>query len=178
MWLGILINIILYAILIIVIIQDFKTRTIVWWSPILLLLIGIVIHYKHCSEFNIHYILINLTFFLIQLLGLTLYFSWKKKKWINITKEYFGLGDVLFLIPLCLLFTPINLIIFFVVSLIITLISSFIYLFINKKNLNFTIPFAGIIAICFLLKEGINLIVRTSNFDDFFILNYLINTSL
>jgi len=171
MWTDILLKVLLNLVLILIIIQDFKTRTIIWWSPLVLFVISLSIHYRYFEGFNFPYILTNLGFIFVQLLGLTLYFSWKKRKWVNIMIDFFGLGDILFLIPLCFIFTPINFILFFIISLLFILILSLIYQLKIKDKSNFTIPFAGMMAISLMINQ----FITKNTFDDFSILNQFIN---
>jgi len=104
--------------LLFIIYEDFKYRAIHWiW---LVVFIGLIIGLLPIEPITV---LVNLALIGFQLLGLTLYFSLKEKKFINIVNQFLGIGDILFFIPLCFLFTPENLIWFFVCSLIFTLLA-------------------------------------------------------
>jgi hypothetical protein len=142
--------------LLIIIYQDFKNRTI-WWGLIPLLTVVIAIIGFHTIN---HYLwriwLVNGLFFSLQLLVLTIYFSVKNKQLINITNKQLGLGDILFFIPLSGFFSLSKLIPF----LIIILLGSIIAVLILPKHRQ-NIPLAGVIAvglIVVLILEWLNMI--------------------
>jgi len=100
-----------------VIYEDFKYRAIHWiWIASLLLLVLWI------YPINWTYSGLNLLFLGLQLALLSIYFSIKNRKWINLFKEYLGIGDVVFFIPLCFIFSPVNQILFFIITLIFSLI--------------------------------------------------------
>ena len=104
--------------LLFIIYEDFKYRAIHWvWLVLFTLLI---LFFK---PLILPHIIINFLLVGIQLLGLTVYFSLKSRKLINITKDFLGIGDILFFLPLTMLFTPENFIWFFICSLLFTLFS-------------------------------------------------------
>lgn len=140
--------------LIIIIIQDFKTRTIVWWTIFVFLIASVLIHYKHYKGFSLNEILINLIFFFFQIGGLWIYFSLKMNKIANLTKSYLGIGDILFFIPLSFLFSAVNLVIYFIFSLVLTLIISYFYRY--KVKSIFTIPLAGVLSITLMFIRIFN----------------------
>lgn len=92
----------------------------------------------------------NLLFITSQLLLLTLYCSIKEGKVVNIADRYLGWGDILFLVPLCCLFTTIWLLPFYLFSLIAVLAVFLIYQLL-KKDKNITVPLAGGQAICLIV---------------------------
>ncbi len=120
--------------------EDFRYRAIHWvWLLMLLLLIG------WYTPFNGAYLLINIGLLSIQWLGLTIYFSLKEGRMTNIINNYLGIGDLLFFIPLCLLFSPINLLVFFVASLSSGL--GFVgFANLINRPINQNVPLAGIMA--------------------------------
>jgi len=128
-----------------IIYEDFKFRAIHWYWLVLILMIG----FWH-FDFHLEQSLINLSLLLIQFLVLTCYFSFKEKKWINITDKYLGLGDLLFFIPLALFFSPVNFLLFFVGSIIGTLMLMLCLKIVTKQILE-TIPLAGFQSIFLLL---------------------------
>lgn len=88
-------------------------------------------------------------FLLVQLLVLWLYFYIKYRKSVNLTDGYLGWGDILFLLAVCFYLSPVNYIMFYVVSLIV----SISYALIARslvKNREQTIPLAGIQALLFV----------------------------
>lgn len=139
---NLILLIILIALLIVIVFQDFKWRAISWFILPLLL---ITIITKALSDIDLKELMINsginLLIVLINLLGVTLLISFKEKRLTNIIDNYLGLGDILFFIILCTLFSPINFILFFLGSiLLITLIYGLISLIKQKQVL---IPLAG-----------------------------------
>jgi len=133
-----------------IIIEDFKDRAIWWgWIPVLIITsLGIAISEISLSTLS-YFFGMNILFIVLQLILATCWFSIKKRRFINLTKQYLGLGDILFLIPLCLLFSPVNFIIFYMISLIVILIF-FMTLNVIIDDKIKTIPLAGAIAICFI----------------------------
>lgn len=128
-----------------IIYEDFKFRAIHWyWLVVLLALVLIT------QPFDSTQIAFNVFFLLIQFLGLTIYFSIKNKQLTNIVDNYIGMGDLLFFIPLCWLFTPTAFIFFFTASLLFSLIGFLLLKQFWKKNLE-TIPLAGTMSICMII---------------------------
>jgi hypothetical protein len=84
-----------------------------------------------------------LTFLSLQLLILSIYFSAKHKKLVNITREYLGWGDILFLLSLVFYLSPGNYVFFYIASLILVL---FYVLLINltSDEADKHIPLAGL----------------------------------
>jgi hypothetical protein len=81
--------------------QDFRYRAISWfWLPILFMLLAYN-HIKNTSyELVIDNFLLNISFLIFQMGALTLYFSFKNKRFVNVINTYLGLGDVLFFVVL------------------------------------------------------------------------------
>ena len=111
---------------------------------------------------------VNGAFVLLQLLVLWVYFSIKEKRTINYINKYLGLGDILFFIVLVLWFTPVNFILFFVGSLIITLIGTIIFK--PKSITSYKIPLAGIHALFLALV----ILLRESFFPDILTKNWIL----
>lgn len=138
----------LTILLLVVVYQDFKYRA-VWWV-VFPLAAGIAIW----SAFSTRYFdvwlmesVINSLFLIVQFMVLTVYFSVKLKKPVWIFDQFIGWGDVLFLFVLALLLSPVNFIVFYLGSIVLTLLFAAAYL--NKRNEN--IPLAGIQAALFLV---------------------------
>src|SRR5687767_2383089 len=101
--------------------QDWKYRAVYWYVfPVLFCLLSV--HSLQGLTFNqlIIHSAYNLGFLLIQLVLLSLYFSVKHKRLVNITHEFLGWGDVLFLLCITCAFSPFNYLLFYVSSLIIS----------------------------------------------------------
>ncbi|MCH2045461.1 MAG: hypothetical protein MK212_15190 [Saprospiraceae bacterium] len=128
--------------------DDFMTRTIRLEALVLMLLgSSFIIYLEHPKPLLIGF---NLSFILVQLILLSIYFSIKHRQWINISKDYLGLGDILFFIPLSLLFSPFYFVVFFVLSL--SLILSIVLIrqvFFVKAQAN--IPLAAALSLTLLL---------------------------
>lgn len=131
--------------MLLVIYEDFRYRAIHWiWIA---LFFGLVLW---IYPVNWTYSALNLFFLSLQLALLTVYFSIKNQKWINLFSAYLGIGDVVFFIPLCFIFSPINQIIFFIISLSLSLIGFLVFnIFSVKKSA--TIPLAGCMSLVFIL---------------------------
>lgn len=133
-----------------ILIQDIKHRAVTWWLfPVLFCL-------SYFYQFwTMNFFLSNLVFIFIQLICLYLYFSSKQKKFIPIQSLPLGLGDILMFFVLALWFSPINFMLFFVGSLLLTILAT-IVLQRTKK----TIPLAGVHAFMLLfmvfMKETIS----------------------
>jgi hypothetical protein len=96
-----------------------------------------------------------MSFIGMQLVILTLYFSVKNKKWINITSGLLGLGDILFLLSIAVYLSVLNFLFFYITSLIAVLFTWLIWQRVSAKK-NKYIPLAGLqslMAILFLLGD-------------------------
>ncbi len=138
--------------------EDFKFRAISWWW---LPLLGIALAVPALSHIQgkmlITYFSLNALFIIIQFIILTLYFSLKNGKLINILNQYLGIGDVLFFIIIGLFFAPVLYITFFIFSLFITLAGFLVWKSTTKNNA--TIPLAGALALCLCIAILYNTIV-------------------
>jgi hypothetical protein len=136
---------ILIVILAPIVIEDFRHRQIslAWILGVLLIAIFQQLN-TDLSSLNIATnTIINLGIILLNYVILTLYFSIRNRKIINIKNEYLGIGDIAFLLSAAFLFSPINFICFLLCSLIFTLVFTlFTRLFFPNKLS--TIPLAGL----------------------------------
>jgi hypothetical protein len=136
--------------LLIIIQQDLSKREISW---ILLLLLLFAFLFEHTSLNGyasvLNCFILNLRFLLAQFLFLGLYFRIRTGKFSNIVDKHIGLGDILFLIVLCAAFSPVNFILFYVLSLLISLFVFGIYRLWNKGS-DLTLPLAGTISFCLI----------------------------
>ena len=141
--------------LLIIAYQDFKSREVHWFLfPLLLILALFKIWYLDQFK-ELFSFLLNVIMVLLQLLLLSLYFSIKERKLINIADSYLGWGDILFLFNLCFLLSPVNFILFYLVSLLVTITSYLIYnAFVNSSK---PIPLAGLQALIFTIVYIIDL---------------------
>ena len=141
-----LVDIFLLVLLTVVVFQDLKQRQISWLLlPFLLSLFFIKGLFLNPIAELIHHILFNIGFVVLQILILTAYMSVKNKKLGNIINSQLGLGDILFFLVLCVAFSPVNFIIFYVAGLLFTLIVFVVYNQLIKKSEK-EIPLAGAMA--------------------------------
>lgn len=173
----IIINSCLILFLLLISFQDFKQREISW---ILIPLIFLALIFKATQSITIGNLinntLLNLAFITLQLLLLTIYMSIKNKKMVNILQQHIGLGDLLFFVVLCLAFSPVNFIVFYILSLIATLAGCIIYVTVFSKKAMDEIPLAGGMASVLVIILLINKMVTHLNFyDDSNVLNIISN---
>lgn len=125
--------------------QDLKYRTVYWWAfPVLaLLMFSLKCSFSGWQEALIHtgY---GMLFLSLQLAVLWGYFSIKNKKLINLTNNYLGWGDVLFLVAISCYLSPGNYVVFYVVSLLVVLVYILLTELLSGKQRNPHIPLAGL----------------------------------
>lgn len=153
----------LIPILSIVVWEDFKYRAVSWWLFVLLAAMVFFVEYQQFSFIDFS---MNAGFVLIQLLVLTIYFSIKEKKKVNLLTRHLGLGDILFWIILCLLFSPANFTLFFMVSMMFVMIVVGIWKMAKLNPVMITVPLAGIQAAVLLALLFIQLLSNEIQFRD------------
>jgi len=163
----------IFAILVVLVFifwQDLKERAVSWYFfPMLFVLVFLYRMKSVGLESLVENIGINTLFLLVQLVMVSLYFSLKNRVWVNITKEYLGIGDVLFLFVITPLFSPVLYVMFYLISLLLIVAVAITVKII--KDYQKTIPLAGLQA---LLLSGLLLTdIYVIKFDDQYILNYL-----
>ncbi len=150
--------------LIIVFIQDIKQRLIsAWLIPVLAVLLVIRAIGTITLPALVEFFIINFSFFFLQLFVLTLYVSVKNKKFVNIVNTHLGIGDILFIIIMCIVFSPVNFMFFYIACLLLTLIGVVVYN-VKAKQREIEIPLAGamagVLAACLLF----NMLFKQVNF--------------
>ena len=150
-------DIALFAVLGILLWQDWKQRAIHWvWIVALFALITSKTWMHIGTTEMLEAGALNLGFLALQAIALTLWFSLKNKRLVNILKGHLGLGDVLFFIALSAAFAPLNFILFFVIGSFFVLLVHVLYLLLAKKP-NKLIPLAGSLSgalmICLVLQH-------------------------
>lgn len=126
--------------------QDIRYRLIYWICFPVLLFLMIILGFQEMKAFDIvSNSVFNSGFLLLQLFMLTIYFSIKQGRLVNITDGLIGWGDVLFLFAITCYFSPINYIAFYMLSLLVIL--SFIIVCTGSKKENLKIPLAGLQAL-------------------------------
>ncbi len=131
-------------------IQDFKYRAISWYAfPVLgfLLLIS-------NKDFTVVEAAVNVGLILFNFFLVTLFFSFRDHRLINVMESYLGLGDILLLFCLAVYFPVALFFLFYLVSLVLITICSGIYIKYNRPK-NFTIPLAGLQSLMLIPVLGI-----------------------
>jgi len=154
--------------------QDFRYKGISWYFFPFLLLLIILMGLHNISLYTWSwYLLINLLFIFLNLLFLTIYFSFKQKKIANIFNTYIGVGDILFFVISATYFSPFWFLLFFVSGLLLTLIVSLFY-FAVTKNSSTLIPLAGAMALLLILFIGIKTFWHINFYNDQSLLELII----
>lgn len=146
-----IVKICIVLLLLVIIYQDFKYLAISWWTIPVLVILGVFhgIQYVSTKQLLTGFSL-NIAFLVFQIVILTLYFSIKNRKLTNITKNYLGLGDILFFIFLAISFEPIHFILFLTTSLLVVLIL-FVVLRAVRLLKNEQLPLAGGISFVYIV---------------------------
>jgi hypothetical protein len=164
------VDILVFFSLILIVFQDFKQRQISWFL-IPLSFAGFAYKASLYKENTLSVFLFNTAFIVLQLICLTIYFSIKNKKFFNIIDTYVGLGDVLFFIVLCTVFSPLNFITFYVCSMVVTLLAIIAYNLFSARQTK-DIPLAGAMAGALMI---LIIITRMVPGVDFYNDGYLLN---
>ncbi|WP_158800279.1 hypothetical protein [Pedobacter sp. L105] len=133
--------------------QDMRYRAVYWICFPFLGILLLLFKQQHTSMYDVLTESVYAFLFIgIQFVLLSLYFSLKNKRFINITHQYLGWGDILFLLAITFYLSPVNYVLFYVGSLIVVLLYTFTQQILLKK-VNPQIPLAGLQALllCFVL---------------------------
>lgn len=150
-----------------IIYEDFKYRAIHWvWVALFAGIIIIVYPIDWEQSF------LNALFMGLQLFLLNIYFSIKNRRWINLFENYLGIGDLVFFLPLCLLFSPVNFILFFIASLSLTLLGYLVYQISFPDNKVQTIPLAGAMAIVLIFVLLVSLYFGIALNQDYWLIAF------
>lgn len=133
--------------LIIIVFQDLKFRKIHVALPLLIFGLSLFIS-KEKFDLPIKIIITNLVFFIIVIGFLVLYMSLKNRKFLNPFTNYFGLGDFLFYMSIAPLFVTFNYILFFILSMVFSIIMQ---LSLRKMMDEKSVPLAGFSSLFLLL---------------------------
>lgn len=160
----------LIAVLAVIVYQDFQERMISSW---ILLLLGCLGAYRAfvSADWQGWFLLFNALFILIQLLGVSLYFSIKEQQWVNISQKYLGIGDILYFVVLLPFFSPVQFCCFFIGALILTVLGGLFYQW-SIKPLQ-TIPLAGAMSLCLLGYQGLLWSTQYSFYNDWIFLQFI-----
>lgn len=147
----------------IMVIQDVKHRHIHVILPIVVIVLAFVLNQDRLIWLDF---IQTLVFIGVNFIGITAYFSLKRKEIINPFKAYIGLGDLLFLIAVTPMFSFRNYILFFITGMLFSLM---LFLAIKHTQKYQTVPLAGFLSIYMLILIGSNLFTTTHIFYDFII---------
>jgi hypothetical protein len=133
-----IVTIILCVVLILIAYYDFRYRAL----PIYLLLIAVICAIVYSITRNnlnssLEYSVINTMFLTFQLCLTSLYFSARSRKFTNIFNHWLGVGDLIFFLVLIFCFSPLNFILFNIISGFVTI------LFYAGRKKRVLIPLAG-----------------------------------
>ncbi len=164
----------LLVILLLIFYQDLRFQAVSWIFFLLGFLINSVLAVKSLSFPDILLNMVIILLFIFFQLAIIYLFSWVKfKKRINIFSSVFGLGDLLFLIMILPVFSPLNFILFFIVSLVFTLL-----VFVALKGFNLLkikkVPLAGLQSLFLFLVILFQIFIKFSLYNDYYILQYFV----
>lgn len=159
-------DIISISLLGVIVFQDFKYKAVSWIVfPALFLLFVLAALEQNSIVYVVEQFLFNIVFVLFQLFMVTVYFSIKSRKIINIEKNYLGSGDILFFIVLAVSFSFLNFVFVYILSLI-AVVAAYLFYQLFKKNATEQIPLAGGMAILMILCLGLKYVNGSLNFHD------------
>ncbi|MDB5134663.1 MAG: hypothetical protein JWP37_1266 [Mucilaginibacter sp.] len=154
--------------------QDIRSRSVYWVLFPLLTGLLILIRIRHQGFFQFWQpALINLGFVIVQLFILTIYFSIKNKKWINVTSQLLGWGDILFLLSIAVYLSVLNFLFFYITSLVGILALWLTWQVVSAKK-NKYIPLAGLQSLIFIVFLASDWWYRSFDLtDDTWLLNLI-----
>ena len=143
--------------------QDFKFRGIYWWLfPLLLSLFLLDVWLRYSFARLAATAGSNIIFLIVQMFLLTVYVSLRKRKFTNIFKGYFGLGDLLFLLCIAFYFSCLNYIAFYLLSLMIVIVLTLTFGDRSRAEKE-KIPLAGYQALLLLLIMTASFFIKSVN---------------
>lgn len=135
-------------VLLLLFIQDAKSREVHWVLFPLLVIAFTWIRWVSGGFPAVYFegVLANCSFLVLQGILVWCYFSWKNGRWMNITGELLGPGDILFLLSVAFCFSPVSYIVFYVLSLCLVMLLYLVGPGIRKET-DRRIPLAGMQAL-------------------------------
>jgi len=168
-------NICLLIVFLVIVYQDFKEYSISWFViPLVFGLFLVKGIYLLGIKESLRSIVFNLAFITIQLGGLIIYYSLKKKKVINVLKEKIGIGDILLFVSFCAGFSTINFVLFFLAALLFSLVFFGLYNFLSSSKKKY-IPLAGTFALFYTLLMINSYIFNLNFYNDQLIEGWITN---
>jgi len=149
--------------------QDFRFRAIsVWLFFALFVFLGIIKVWETSWRMLFLDLGVNAAFLGVQFLCLSIYFSLKQGRWVNIFNEHLGLGDLLFMLVIAGYLSFYNYVMFYLLSLGICLLIG-ILISVFKKGFLKSIPLAGMQAMVFAVVLIISIfdqsLLKSSEFE-------------
>lgn len=146
-----LLHILILVILLLIFLQDIQSRSVYWFLfPFLAGALFILQLQSKVLSDAWEPMVINISFLALQVFMLTIYFSIKSKKWVDVTQTLLGWGDILFLLSTAFYLSVLNYLFFYIASLLIVL-SFWLIRNGGAKNKMEHIPLAGLQALIFAL---------------------------
>jgi hypothetical protein len=170
-------NIAAILVLICMIIQDFRSRTIsAWLLPAIV--VCLIIPPLATQEFrNLIFpnFIYNVILLSAQFVLLWIIISFRNRKWINIINTQIGIGDVLLLLCLTPFFSPLNYFVLFTVAIVFSLIVAILMKATSNKATEY-IPFAGLFSVPLILLCVLRLLfpAQISFSSDAWLNNYVL----
>lgn len=154
--------------------QDFRYKAVSWILFPIGFIASITISYVEIPFSDLLFnSLINSLFIAFQM-AVILVFSWIKFKQVkNIFTQIFGLGDLLFLIMICPLFSPVNFVFFYILSLAFSLLVYLILKYLKIYN-DTKIPLAGLQSFFLAILFISIFFIRFSLLNDYMLFEYLL----
>ena len=134
-------KLILIIVLLVILFQDLKLRSVHWSLFPMLLACSIILRIENIEIMQWGF---SLLFLGTLMLSLTLYLTIKTGKLVNITNGFFSWGDVLFLLAIIPVFDVSMFILFFTFGTLLTLI---LHVLAHVIKVQKTIPYAGYMAL-------------------------------
>lgn len=152
--------------------QDLKHREVSWILFPALAICGFMISFNESKSISstLHDLLLNVVFISCQLIFLFIYHSLKNRR--KSISSMIGLGDILFIGSVLFFFSIVSFIVFYLSSLIFSLIIFLLFIQTNKlKKHHDTIPLAGLQSVFLVLT------IAFQNFSDIHLVtSYLVGT--
>jgi len=128
------------------------SRTVYWLVFPVLLVLFIALHISlHRDVVEIWQpVLFNMAFLFIQMLMVSAWFSFRNKRWINVTLELMGWGDILFLTSVSFYLSFLSFLFFYIISLVTILLVWIIVQLVLSKKIK-KIPLAGLQALALII---------------------------